>query len=67
MLLSDLLVDGGAGDINSLGVELLRLPNEVLEQVALVLGQKEILGLLNDLACVGDESLSLRGELLWRV
>lgn len=54
MLLSHLLVDRGTGNIDSLGVEFLSLPNEVLEQVALVLGQQKVLGLLDDIARVGN-------------
>lgn len=64
MLLGGLLVDGGAGNVDGLGVPLLGLPDEVLEQVALVLGQKQVLGLLDNVASVGNECLALGRKLL---
>jgi hypothetical protein len=44
----------------------LRLPDEVLQKIALVLGQKEILGLVDNLPCVGDKDLALRRQLIRR-
>ena len=40
VLLGGLLVDRGTGGINGLRVEVLGLPDEILEQVAVVLGQE---------------------------
>jgi len=43
---------------------LLGLPDEVLEEVALVLGEKQDLGLLNDRLEVAYELLALTRQLL---
>lgn len=64
MLLSGLLVHWGIGCANSLGVELCSLPDKVLKQIALVLGQQEVLGLGDNFAEIFYESLSLRRELV---
>jgi hypothetical protein len=64
VLLGSVFVDGS---VRSSGVgarDLLSLPNEVLEEVALVLGQEQKLGLLNNLAQVTNELLTLCRELL---
>lgn len=66
ILLHALLVGGGIGQVDRLGIPLLGLPDEVLDQIALVLGKDQVLGLLDDIAGVGDESLALVGELLRR-
>jgi hypothetical protein len=39
------LIDGSIGRGHRLGVELLCLPNEILQEVAIVLGQQEVFGL----------------------
>ncbi len=67
MLLCRLLIDWSAGDVDCLGVKLLRLPNEVLEQVVLVLGEHEQLCLLDNLSNVGDQRLAVGRELFGRV
>jgi len=64
MLLCGLLVDGGAGDADGLGVELLRLPDKVLDEVSVVLGQQQILGVLDDLTNIGDEVFAFGRELI---
>lgn len=64
MLLCGLLVHGGIGCADSLGIELCSLPDEVLEQITLVLGQQELLGLGDNFAKVFYKSLALGGELV---
>ena len=64
VLLGGLLVHGGIGCANSLGIELCSLPDEVLEQIALVLGQQEVLGLGDDFAEVFYKGLALGGQLV---
>ena len=63
-MLGDILADGRIGGVDSLGVELGSLPDEVLDQVALVLGEEQELGLLDDLAHISDEALALVRELV---
>lgn len=53
MTLGSALVDGRVGRAHRVRVEVLSLPDEVLEEVALVLGQQQVLGLLDNLASVG--------------
>lgn len=55
MLLGSLLIGWGTGQLGITSTNMLRLPDEILEQIALVLGQKKNLGLLNDLFHIGDE------------
>lgn len=64
ILLGSVLADGGIGCVDTLGVELSGLPDEILNQVALVLGEKEVLGLLNGVGGILDKLLTLSGELL---
>jgi hypothetical protein len=64
MLLRGLLVHWGIRCADSLRIELRGLPDEVLEQVALVLGQQQLLGLCDNFAEVFYESLALGGELV---
>jgi hypothetical protein len=59
VLLSLLLVDWGVGGRNGLGVKLLGLPNEVLEQVAVVLGQQQVLRMFHNLVDIGNKPSSL--------
>lgn len=40
------------------------LPQEVLQQVAIILGQEQDLGLLNDVAKISDKVSTLFGELV---
>lgn len=64
VLLGGLLVYWGIGRIDSLGIELCSLPDEVLEQVALILGQQQLLGLGDNFAEIFHESLALGRELV---
>lgn len=66
ILLAVLLGDGHIGCLGALEGDLLSLPDELLEQLALVLGQEQLLGLVNDIAQVPDENLAVIGELLGR-
>lgn len=64
MLLSNIFVDGGTRNVHSLGVELLSLPDKVLDQVALVLGQQKVLGLGDNFTRISDQCAALGRELL---
>ena len=64
VLLSSVLVDWRTWNSSASAIDILGLPCEVLEQVALVLCEKEDLGLLDNIAEVVDQSLTLCGELL---
>ena len=63
VLPSGILVDGCARGLSIAAGDLLCLPDEVLQKIALVLGQDEVLGLLNDVAQIGDQVSTLGGEL----
>lgn len=62
--LGRVLVGGLGRTLDALGVKVSRLPDKVLEEVALVLGQQKLLGELDNLARVTDELLALPGELV---
>ena len=62
--LSLVLGDGRVGTLNILVVVAGGLPDEVLQQVAIVLGQKQLLGLLDDVPGVLDEVLAFFRELV---
>ena len=64
ILLGSILVDGSAGRVDRLGIELRSLPDEVLEEITLVLGQQHQLRLLDYFADVLDELLAVIRELL---
>lgn len=64
MLLGLFLIHRGTREADGLRVELLCLPNEILEEVSLILGEQEILGLFHNLPEIGNELLSLWRELL---
>lgn len=49
-----ILIDGGAGKLSIATGHLLRLPDEVLQQVAGVLGEKHVLGLLDHITAIGN-------------
>lgn len=67
VLLCGLLVDWCIHGVCIALADGLGLPNEVLEQVALVLGEHQDLGLLDDMAQVLDEALTFSRELLARL
>ncbi len=48
MLLSSVFIGRGAGQLGIASTDMLRLPDEVLEQIAVVLGEKKNLGLVDD-------------------
>lgn len=64
MLLSGLLVHWGAWNGSVSTIDVLRLPDEVLKEITLVLAKKEDLGLFNDIADICDETLSSAESLL---
>jgi len=64
MLFSGVLVDGSIREFCVSTLNLLRLPNEILEEVALVLGEEKVFGLLDYVAEIGDQCLTLSREFL---
>ena len=62
MLLGRVLIDGRTGQLGVAGSHRLGLPDEVLDDVALILGEDEMLGLDDDVAQIGDQNLALLGE-----
>lgn len=62
--LRSVLANGCVGSVDTLGIEVGGLPDEVLDQVALIPGQEEVLGLIDDFTSILDESLALWRELL---
>lgn len=64
VLLGGVLVDRRVGSLGVTTSDLLCLPDEVLEKIALVLGEKQNLSELDDLAEITDKLLALRGQLL---
>lgn len=67
VLLRGLLVDGSAWELGIATTELLAVPDEVLQQVAVVLREDENLGLLDDRAGIADEFPTLIREVFRRV
>lgn len=67
MLLRGLFVGRSPWKLGVGTVEMLGLPDEVLEEIAVVLGKQKDFGLLNDVAKVGDEFLALVGQLVGRL
>lgn len=65
ILLAGLLVDGNRCLHISRG-DLLGLPDELLQQFTLVLGQEQLLGLVDNIAQVPDQNLALGGQLVRR-
>lgn len=64
VLFSGLLANWSARKSDISTLDLLRLPNEILEQIALVLGKKQVLGLLNNRTEVGDQGSTFGREFL---
>jgi hypothetical protein len=60
------LVNRRLGSASGAAAEVLGLPDEVLEEVALVLGEEQNLGLLNDVLQVRNQLLALTRQLLRR-
>lgn len=67
ILLASLLRDRHIGALDIAGGDLLGLPDEILQKLALVLGEEHQLGLLNDIAQVLDEDFAIfRKVCRWR-
>lgn len=64
ILLGSILANRSVGCVDVLGVELGSLVDEVLDQVAVVLGEEKVLGLLNNVGSILNQLLSLSGKLL---
>ena len=62
MLFGSLLVDGCTRKTSLTATDVLSLPDKVLNQVALVLGEKQQLCLFDDIANVGHECTTLFRE-----
>lgn len=67
VLLGGCLVKGGVRLLGVASGGLRALVDEVLDEIALILGQEKQLGLLDDVAQVGDENLALLGQLCGRL
>jgi hypothetical protein len=66
MLLGNILLHRSLRKLGVLDVDLLGLPNKLLQKVSLVLGQKQKLGLLDNVAEVGHQPLAFLRELFRR-
>jgi hypothetical protein len=55
MLLGSVLVNWCAWERGISGSDVLSLPNELLEQISLVLGQEQELGLINDITQISHQ------------
>lgn len=67
VLLASLLGDGHIGGLDIAGGDLLGLPDEILQKLALVLGEEHQLGLLDNIAQVLDEDFAIVGKVRrWR-
>jgi hypothetical protein len=64
VLAGSVLVDRCVGERGIAAIDLLSLPDEVLEKVALVLGEQENLCLLDDLLQVTNKRLAFGRKLL---
>lgn len=64
ILFAILLGDGDIGLLGITGGDVLSLPDKFLQQLTLVLGQEQLLGLVNDVAQVLQEDLAIVGQLL---
>ncbi len=62
MLFRRVAVNWSVGKRRISAINLLRLPYEVLEHIALVLGKNEVFGLFNYAAEIGNQSLAFSGE-----
>lgn len=66
ILLCGVLRDAHGGSFGING-DLLSLPNKILQEFAFVLGQEQLLGLINDVAQVLDKDLAIVGKFCrWR-
>ena len=70
VLLGGVLLNGHVGLVRLASIassHALRLPNEVLKQIAAVLGEEHNLRLLDDITAVGNKLLAVRRELFGRL
>ena len=66
VLLRSLLVNGSIGKSGISAIDLLRLPDEVLKEIALVLGQEKVFGLFDDVTEICHKILTFGREFLGR-
>jgi len=62
VFLGGCFIDWGVRALYARGPELLGLPDEVLKNIALILGKEEILGESDDLASISNQRLSFCGK-----
>lgn len=55
VLLGSVLVNWCTWNLYIAAIQVLGLPDKILEQIALVLAQQQMLGFLNDIAKIGDQ------------
>lgn len=65
ILLASILVDRKVRALGITSGDLLRLPDEVLNEFTLILHQEHLLGGVDDIAQVGHQGLSVGRELTW--
>jgi hypothetical protein len=66
VLLRSLLVNGSIGKSSISTIDLLRLPNEVLKEITLVLGQEKVFSLFNDITEICHKILTFGRKFLGR-
>ena len=59
LLFGSFFVDWGTRNTSIAGIKMLGLPNEVLQQVALIFGEEEIFSLSNDFFQIGNQMAAL--------
>ena len=64
MLVSRVLVDGRSWLGGIAAADLLTVPDEVLQEVALILGQEQHLRLIDHISEIGDQLLALGRKIL---
>lgn len=55
-------VDWSSRDTDALGIEVSGLPDEILDQIPLVLGEQQVFRLLDDLSDIGNELSAFTGQ-----
>lgn len=64
ILFGGLLVDGSIRSLRFHGAQTLSLPDELLKQVAIILGEDQFAGLVDDFAKIPDQLLTFFREVL---
>jgi hypothetical protein len=64
MLARRVLIHGRAGQAGGVAAKVFGLPDKVLQQVALILGEQQQLGLLDDALQIREQVLALTRQLL---